>query len=299
MPSAQLPLLAVAAACCLSLARAADELSAAPVDAPVSVEYCTEDADCRWAGDAGAACSPSKVCTCSTHSGDLCQVGPSGTVTRATTPVDFVVELLEVACERAQVDALVADTKQRVAAAQAANPSVLGVCGSVTLIVQVESPTADLAASVANVTAALRESVVARSAFTKVFSTDDVVVKVHASQTASGLAVCDPHAVSTVVAYDGRCVALECEVGYSVSRRTVAGKDLLVCAVPATAVPRSVGDDDLSGGAIASIVIGCISIAALLVGVLVWAVCLRKADASEGHGNRNEPYEAKENDIHV
>ena len=295
MHSAQLPLLAVAAACCLSLARAADELSAAPVDELLSVEYCNANADCRWGGDEDASCSvAAKQCVCSTHSGDVCQVGPSGALTN-TTRTNIVVTLRDVACDRAQLDTLVADLRARTIASSISNPSTTGVCGSVTLIVGVDAPTASLGTTVDSVSAQIREALLAMPTFTKVVLTDDIAVQVSVAQTDSGLPVCNANATDTVTAYDGRCLVLECAVGYSLSRYTLAGKELMTCFMPTSVAPRSAEDDDMSGGAIAAIVIGSLFIVAVAVG-LAYFLLSRKA-VPEAH--KNEPFDTKENDIHV
>eukprot|EP01061_Rhynchopus_euleeides_P037171 TRINITY_DN62_c0_g1_i2.p1 TRINITY_DN62_c0_g1~~TRINITY_DN62_c0_g1_i2.p1 ORF type:complete len:294 (+),score=108.00 TRINITY_DN62_c0_g1_i2:77-958(+) len=255
-----------------------------PPPPPFTVRVCTVTADCTWAGDAGATCTADGQCKCTTYTGALCHKDANGNVAKAELRMNAVATMAEATCDRPGIAALVALTIADVEKTVAKNTVAVASCGSVTLVADTELPTQTLAAAIQTLASTIRDSVVAKESLTAISATSTLEVIVRAAAPETSGAVCTPNAVNTVESYDGRCIVLECASGYVATVETVNQKDHGTCQ--ATADRGGDSDDDLSGGAIAGIVIGCLVFVVVVGAIAFFAL---KPRIGYGTGDENEP----------
>eukprot|EP01061_Rhynchopus_euleeides_P011819 TRINITY_DN213_c0_g1_i1.p2 TRINITY_DN213_c0_g1~~TRINITY_DN213_c0_g1_i1.p2 ORF type:complete len:293 (+),score=111.36 TRINITY_DN213_c0_g1_i1:75-953(+) len=253
----------------------------APTPVPSTATFCNRDRHCSFLGDVNATCVADQ-CVCTTgHDGDLCQF-KDGNASTTLIRLNLVVSLPALVCDLLQLEELRTLILARLAEKVVTVISFTRSCGSVTLITDIQVNPSEAATAISNAADAIKTSIVEKSAYTNITDVADVPLSVLPSQSASKGEVCTANAVNTIVAYDNRCIVLECSVGYTLSTFTVRNKDFYACTLTQTRGLE--GDDDLSGAAIAAIVVGAVFLT-VVVGMLLFFVCMKKDESVQ-----NEPY---------
>eukprot|EP01061_Rhynchopus_euleeides_P000356 TRINITY_DN10230_c1_g1_i1.p1 TRINITY_DN10230_c1_g1~~TRINITY_DN10230_c1_g1_i1.p1 ORF type:complete len:671 (+),score=73.86 TRINITY_DN10230_c1_g1_i1:47-2014(+) len=228
---------------------------------------CTKDATCRVFGSESDNCTSSQRCVCKYNSGALCEINPLASAIQIEVKMGVIITL-QVPCDRAGLQVLL-DTLRAAATARGAQDVSVGAsCGTLSVAVSGVVPEATIATTTDVLIDAISAAALAHPGLTNVMHDSQLDPFVQTTQQHTDT-VCTQHARSTVETYDGRCLVLSCINGYSLKVDTRDRRDYHTCTQAPVDTSES-GDDGLSEGAIASIVVGCVVVVVAIA--LVWWV---------------------------
>ena len=248
----------------------------ATASAQIQLTTCSRDIDCRTYSDAIATCS-SGGCSCTApDTTDFCSGNSTGT-TGVTYVFSFNFECDVFFSSASLISTLRLSIEQTVSLGEISYEITFS-CGSVELVVTGDFPVA----SVATIGADLQTSVEAAIVDTDLANTlTSSGASVDAGTTTERCTVSSPSATAVYVAATNTCTVTSCVSGYEL--QTNAPNYVATCV---EVVVDS--DDDLTDGAIAAIVLGCVAFCALMVAA-VFIVFSKKPEAVEMEENKNEP----------
>ena len=250
----------------------------ATASAQIQLTSCSRNVDCRTYEDTAATCS-SNTCSCTApDTTDFC----SGNTTATTTGVSYVFSF-NFDCDKfftnpALISRIRLTIEQTVSLGEIAIDITFS-CGSVELIVNGDIPVASVASIGADIQTSV-ETAVAGSDLENTLTASSVSLDAGSSATTCN--VTSPVATAVYVAATNTCSVTTCVSGYEL--QTNAPDYVATCVE----VEVDSDDDDLSDGAIAGIVLGCVGFCALIVAA-VFIVVSKKPEAVEQKTEKNEP----------
>ena len=254
----------------------------AVASAQIQLTTCSRDVDCRTYDDVVATCT-SNACACTTpDTTDFCSGNSTGT-TGVSYVFSFNIECDKFFTNPALISKIRLSIEQTVSLGEIAIDITFS-CGSVAMVVNGDIPVASVASIGADIQTSV-EIAVAGSDLENTLTASSVSLDAGSSATTCN--VTSPVATAVYVADTNTCSVTTCVSGYELQTNA---PDYVATCVEVNVNVESHDDDDLSDGAIAGIVLGCVGFCALIVAVVFIAVSKKNvASSGEKENKENEP----------
>ena len=257
----------------------------AAASAAIELQNCRHDIDCRTYGDSAAACV-GRACDCTApDTTEFC----SANSTAATTGVSYVF-VFNFDCDRFFTSSTLR-SRIRLSIEAVLSPGEVSFeltfsCGSVRAVVAGDVATDQIAKIGADLTTQIETGLVGTDMEGLMTESE---TQLDSASSSSRCTVAAPAATAVYVSEKDSCTVTSCVSGYEITAPSPAY--IATCTVVADR-DLDTDDDDLSDGAIAAIVLGCVGVVALIIAA-IFILLSKKSDAPEAGEQKgaSEPFE--------